>query len=107
MCIIRFMFDWGADDTCIWSINKESEEKFGDGILGLEHFPLSDELSTTIENLCSEYQTALNWDEPQAGIVWSKEQIDDFKVRAQNAYNRFVTSIDEDITVENWIDTCF
>ena len=107
MFIIKFMFDWGANDTCIWSVNKEAEEQIGDGILGLEHFSLSNELKSTIENLCTEYQTALNWNEPQAGIIWSKEQIDDFKSRAEVAYQQFVASINVDIIVENWIDTCF
>lgn len=104
MCIIKFMFDWGADHTCIWSVNKESEEKFGEGVLSLERFPLSNELKTEIQNLCTEYQTALNWDEPQAGIVWSKEQIEDFRARALIAYNQFVNSIGDDIVVENGIN---
>ena len=107
MCIIKFMFDWGETYSSVWSVNKESEEKFGEGVLSLERFPLSNELKTEIQNLCTEYQTALNWDEPQAGIVWSKEQIDDFKSRAEIAYQQFVASINEDIIVENWIDTCF
>ncbi len=107
MCIIKFMFDWGADHTCVWSVNKEAEEKFGEGIIPLERFPLSNELRVKIENLCAEYQTALNWDESQAGIVWSKEQLADFGSRALNVYNQFVASIDEDIVVENWIDACF
>lgn len=104
MCIIKFMFDWGADHTCIWSVNKEAEEKFGEGIISLENFPLLNELRTKIENLCAEYQTALNWDEPQAGIIWSKEQIEDFRARSQNAYNQFVDSIGDDIVVENGIN---
>lgn len=104
MCIIKFMFDWGADHTCVWSVNKEAEEKFGEGIISLEKFPLSNELKTEIQNLCTEYQTALNWDEPQAGIVWSKEQIEDFRARALIAYNQFVDSIGDDIVVENGIN---
>lgn len=103
MCIIKFMFDWGADHTCVWSVNKEAEEKFGEGIIPLEKFPLSNELKTEIQNLCTEYQTALNWDEPQTGIVWSKEQIEDFSARALIAYNQFVDSIGDDIVVENGI----
>ncbi len=103
MCIIKFMFDWGAD-TCIWSVNKEAEEQIGEGLISLEKFPLSNELKTMIENLCAEYQTALNWDEPQAGIAWSDEQLDDFRRRALNAYNQFVASIGNDIEVQNWID---
>ena len=98
------MFDWGADHTCVWSVNKESEEKFGEGIIPLEKFPLSNELKTEIQNLCTEYQTALNWDEPQTGIVWSKEQIEDFSARALIAYNQFVDSIGDDIVVENGIN---
>ncbi len=104
MCIIKFMFDWGETYSSVWSVNKESEEKFGEGVLSLERFPLSNELKTEIQNLCTEYQTALNWDEPQAGIVWSKEQIEDFRARALIAYNQFVDSIGDDIVVENGIN---
>lgn len=104
MCTIKFMFDWGETYSSVWSVNKESEEKFGEGVLSLERFSLSNELKTEIQNLCTEYQTALNWDEPQAGIIWSKEQIEDFKARSLNAYNQFADSISDDILVENAIN---
>lgn len=104
MCTIKYMFDWGETYSSVWSVNKESEEKFGEGVLSLERFSLSNELKTEIQNLCTEYQTALNWDEPQAGIIWSKEQIEDFKARSLNAYNQFADSISDDILVENAIN---
>ncbi len=103
MCIIKFMFDYCAD-SCIWSINKEAEERFGGYLIDIDKFPISNSLKQELINLSNEYDTRLNWDEPQAGIVWSKEQIEDFKKRALNAYNQFVASIDDDIVVENWID---
>lgn len=104
MYAIKFMFEWGADDSCIWSNGIGNEETLGAGLLRLDLFPISNELKQKIVSLCKEFQTALNWAEPQSDLLWSKTEIEDFKKRAQTVYNEFVAAVGNDFEVENWIE---
>ncbi|MBO5211317.1 MAG: hypothetical protein J6B80_05245 [Clostridia bacterium] len=90
------MFDYCAG-SCIWGMN-------GEGLLSLEKFPISNKLKNKIEELSNEFDSILNWDDPAAGFVWSKEQIADFRLRANAVYDELVAALGEDYTVENWID---
>ena len=104
MYSIKFMFEWAADESCIWSNSIETCEKIGAGLLNLDSFPISSELKQKIVSLCKEFQTALNWDEPQSDLLWSKAKIESFKNRAQIVYNEFVSAVGNEFEVENWIE---
>lgn len=92
---IKFMFDYGAD-SCLWGVN-------GEGLLSLERFPISKELMDKLESLSIEFNSILNWDDPASGFVWTSEQIENFRVRAQQAYDNLVSELGEQYQIQNLI----
>ncbi len=103
MYTIRFMFDWNAD-SCIWSNEPENTDIIGLGLLNLDYFDISDKLKLKMKSLCQEFQSALNWDEPQSKLLWNETQINSFKSRAQIVYDEFIACVGNEFIVENWID---
>lgn len=100
------MFDYGENDTCIWCVNQEAEKKLGGYIVPPERLQLSDDLRNKIKELSDQYQSSLNWDDPKAGTPWTAEQIESFRVRAQEAYDELVEELGGEFEVQNLIDMC-
>lgn len=96
MDTIKFMFDYGAD-SCLWGTE-------GEGLLSLERFPISEALMEKLECLSIEFNSILNWDDPASGFVWTQEQIENFRVRAQQAYDNLVSELGEQYSVQNLIN---
>ena len=94
---IKFMFDYSAY-SCLWGANDE-------GILPLERFPISNELMETLESLSLEYNSILNWDDPASGFVWTSEQIEDFRSRAQQAYDQLTSELGKTYEIQNLINS--
>lgn len=92
---IKFMFDYVAD-SCLWGIN-------GEGLLSLESFPISQELLDKLKSLSIEFNSILNWDDPASGFVWTAEQIENFHVRAQQAYDELILELGDEYEVQNKI----
>ncbi len=90
------MFDCCAD-SCVWGIN-------GEGLLSLERFPISKGLMEKLESLSIEFNSILNWDDPASGFVWTAEQIEDFRIRAQQAYDELTSELGEEYEIQNFID---
>jgi hypothetical protein len=44
---MKFMFDWGSA-VCLWSMNKATEDRFGDYPIDLSKLPISDDLKTDL-----------------------------------------------------------
>ena len=98
MCYnIKFMFDYCAS-SCLWSDYE--------GVLPLETFPISKELMGTLKDLSLEYDSILNWDNPASGFVWTAEQIEDFRSRAQQAYDQLIAELGDTYEVRNHINRC-
>lgn len=92
---IQFMFDYGAH-SCLW----DAEE----GLLPMERFPISEALIEKLESLSIEYNSILNWDDPASGFIWTTEQIENFRVRAQLAYDNLVSELGEQFQIQNLIN---
>lgn len=92
---IKFMFDYGAD-SCLWGTKDE-------GLLSMERFPISKELMDKLESLSIEFNSILNWDDPASGFVWTSEQIENFRVRAQQAYDELTSELGEEYEIQNLI----
>lgn len=90
------MFDYSAY-SCLWGVNDE-------GILPLERFTISKELKEALESLSLEYNSILNWDDPASGFVWTSEQIEDFRSRAQQAYDQLTSELGETYEIQNLIN---
>ena len=95
MLSIKFMFDYGAD-SCLWGTQ-------GEGLLSMERFPISKALLERLQSLSAEYNFILNWEDPASGFVWTPEQIEDFRVRAQQAYADVVSELGEQYQIQNGI----
>ena len=93
---IKFMFDYGAY-SCLWGTKDE-------GLLPMERFPISKELMETLEDLSLKYNSILNWEDPASGFVWTSEQIENFRSRAQQAYDELVSEIGETYEIQNLIN---
>lgn len=94
---IKFMFDYCAS-SCLWSDYE--------GVLPLEAFPISKELMGTLKDLSLEYDSILNWDDPASGLVWTAEQIEDFRSRAQQACDQLIAELGDAYEVRNHINRC-
>lgn len=92
---IRFLFDYGAY-SCLWGEN-------GEGLLSMDSFLISRELRDTLERLSVEYNSILNWDDPASGFVWTAEEIENFRARAQQAYEELVSQLGDTYQVRNQI----
>lgn len=93
---LKFMFDYCAN-SCLWGTE-------GEGLLSLNHFPISKKLAETLEGLSIEYNSILNWDDPADGFVWTAEQIENFRLRAQDAYDKLNSELGEKYEIQNLIN---
>ena len=93
---MKFMFDYCAN-SCLWGVN-------GEGVLPLESFPISKGLMEVLKGLCLEYNSTLNWEDPATGFVWASKQIENFRLRAQHAYEALLSEIGDTYEMQNLID---
>lgn len=87
------MFDWGSG-ICLWSDSNETKEKFGDyPIEDLGKLPISAKLREELEHLIVEHDEAMNWGNPGGDLLWSEQEVADFKKRATAATNSLCVSL--------------
>ena len=103
MCVLKFMFEYGNDSSCIWSVNQKANDNFGYGSIEHELLGISDVLNLKMVALCIEFQSSLNWGNPSAPSPWTDEQREDFNKRAQQAYDDLVNELSEKYEVEYWV----
>lgn len=84
--VLKYMFDW-CSGTCLWSVNKEAEEKFG-YLIDLDEIPLSRNLRNELEYLIDKHDEALDWNCPSNPLLWSEQEQNDFIERAKKAFHR-------------------
>jgi len=94
---LRFFFDWGSG-VCLWADNKEAEEKY-DYPVDASLLPISDELKKELNHLIDNHDDALNWDDPRGGLLWSREQIEQFILRARDIYSRLCDELGSDYEI--------
>lgn len=98
--VLKYMYDW-CSGTCLWSVNKEADEKYGYPI-DLDDLPLSDELRKELDFLVDKHDEALDWDCPSNPLLWSEQEQTDFISRAKKAYYFVVKELGDDYEVELW-----
>lgn len=69
--LLRYFFDAGSG-CCLWSANSHALERFGYAV-GPEHLGLTADLSDRYRQLCSWFDTSLDWADPTARSPWSEE----------------------------------
>jgi hypothetical protein len=98
---LRIWFEHGGG--CIWSKNKEAENEYG-YLVDYKALNLSSIVVEELSLLEDEYATFLDWDNPGAPSLWTKEQKDDFLLRANKVYEKIVEELGMNFQIENEID---
>ena len=93
--VVRFFFEWGTT-ACIWCANERSFERYGGGAMDLDCFALSDGLKQTLSDMAQEFQSSIDWSEPQNPSPWSKEQQDVFMSRARAVHELICAELGDD-----------
>lgn len=96
---LKFMFDWGSG-VCLWSANKDAEDKFGDYPILTSALPVSRELKERLERLVEWHDEAFNWDDPACDLLWDDGQISKFLATAKKTYLRLCEELGEEYEVE-------
>lgn len=102
--VLKYLFDYGAG-VCLWSVNDLAKRKFNYPIENCE-LPISKSLGEEIDRLIVEYDTSLNWDYPPDPSPWTTEQRNDFKYRANIAYQKLLLELGDEFEILNEIDRC-
>ena len=100
---LKFMFEYGPTHTCIW--DTEPTDKYYGCPIPLDELPLSDGLRADIVQMCEEFQSSLDWDDPPAPSPWTQEHMQDFVARSKEAYSRVVAELGDAYTVEYFPET--
>ena len=101
---IRFFFNAGG--PCAWSGNKTTKLKFGNYPIEIENLPISNRLKQELSELDIEYGTYLDWREPNAPTLWTKEHMIDFMNRATIAYEKLKNELGDEYEVINRLQGC-
>lgn len=96
---LKFMFDWGSG-ICLWSANKNAEEKFGNYPIATDDLPISKELKEKLEQLIEWHDEAFNWDDPSGDLLWDNEQVHEFMLAAKNLYLVLCDELGEEYELE-------
>jgi len=86
-------------------MSDSAKEKYGYAIEN-NKLPISEELIKELNNLEEEYATYLDWDNPQSGSLWTKEEKNSFLDKANVTYEKLKTELGIDFELENEVYLC-
>lgn len=101
--ILKYWFEYGG--ICLWAVNEQAKQEFGYAIESRD-LPMSKALVEELNSLEKEYDTSLNWDYPPDPSPWTTEQRNDFKYRANLAYQKLVSELENEFEIINKLDRC-
>lgn len=93
------MFDWGSG-VCLWSANKNAEDRFGAYPIVCSVLPVSRDLKEKLERLIEWHDEALNWNDPSGGLLWDDRQVNEFLVVAKNLYRKLCSELSDEYEIE-------
>ena len=96
----KFYIEWGGNFLWPKSLDKKTYKKFDVGPVTPEDLNVSTRLCEELHELESEYQGALDWNNPAGPSPWSDEQFDDFFKRLKIAYDKLCTELEERFEIE-------
>lgn len=64
---MKYMYDW-ASGVCLWSTNDNAREKYGYPVR-VDDLPVTDELKAEMKYMAEKYDEALNWEQPNDGLL--------------------------------------
>ncbi len=98
---LRFFFDWGVTDTCLWPSNQNAYDLL-DYPADIEELDLSEKTKEQIRTVATEFQTALNWEDTAAvSILWKEKQCIQFNQTAVELFRQIQEEIGEKFEVIN------
>ena len=95
---VKFMFDWGSG-VCVWSTNAAAKTKFNAYPIKTADLPISQELANLLNKLIIQHDTALNWDDPGAGLLWNTAQQTAFIDETVFAYKQLCAELVPDYNI--------
>lgn len=95
---MKYMYDW-ASGVCLWSTNENARNKYGYPVFA-DDLPVTDELKAEMKYMAEKHDEALNWEQPNDDLLWSDEQIEDFKQKSRVLYDRICLELGEDYHIE-------
>lgn len=101
--MIKYWFEHGG--TCLWSVSENAKSLFGYPIEN-NKLPISKDLINELYLLEDEYKGYLDWEYPLNPSPWNQVQKNNFKKRANIAYNRLLLELGDDYEVINEVDRC-
>ena len=96
---LKFMFDWGSG-VCLWSANKNAEERFGDYPIPCSELPVSLDLKEKLDRLIEWHDEALNWNDPSGDLLWDDRQVNEFLAMAENLYLELCEELSDEYDIE-------
>ena len=97
---MKYMFDWGSG-TCVWSTNDAARDKY-DYPVNIEELPISSALKEKLDYIIYKHDEALNWDDPAGDLLWSDEEIEQFKTEAKALYLQLKQELGDEYELELW-----
>jgi hypothetical protein len=101
--ILNYWFEHGG--TCLWSVNRLADDKFGYAIDNHE-LPISKALVDELNTLETEYHGYLNWDDPASPSPWTLRQKQDFIDRSNAVYLKLLLELGEEFEIINDVERC-
>lgn len=101
---LRFWFEYG--DICIWGMNDNTKERYGYAIEN-SSLPISKEVINELNDLEKEYQSYIDWNEPQNSSLWTEEHKHDFINRANIVYEKLKKELGADYEISNEVMNSF
>ena len=95
---LKFMYDWGSG-VCVWSVNAAAKAKFNNYPIKTTDLPISQKLANLLNKLIAQYDTALNWGEPEGELLWDKMQQAIFEEESKSAYKQLCIELGSDYKV--------
>ena len=74
---LRFCFDYGG--FCLWDDR---------GAVQHDNLPISNELKSELNYLCTEFNKSMNWNEPMSASIWSTEKWSHFFKTAYEVFGK-------------------
>lgn len=90
---LEFWFDYCG--ACVW---------VNGGAKDYDKLPISESLKRELGELCTDYDSQLDWDDPGSSAGWTKEQEDDFHRRAAIAGKKLQEELRGKYTVINFFE---
>jgi hypothetical protein len=95
---LKFWFEWLAD-TAFQSANDATRNRFGEGMIAPDQFPLSSETIAQVHFMSQWHDHALDWSNLAGPLLWAQDESDRFNAASRQLYHQVVAELGSDFEV--------